>query len=67
MNDVQHTPAPATTSTNRRHHKRSAAIVDRLTFNGQIIETGTASYRLAHARATKTKKPDKAPQDRGRP
>ena len=27
-----------------------AAIVDRLTFAGQIIETGTVSYRLAHAR-----------------
>jgi DNA replication protein DnaC len=27
-----------------------AAIVDRLTFAGQIIETGTASYRLTHAR-----------------
>ncbi|PZS04961.1 MAG: AAA family ATPase, partial [Pseudonocardiales bacterium] len=27
-----------------------AAMVDRLTFNGQIIETGTTSYRLAHAR-----------------
>jgi hypothetical protein len=27
-----------------------AAIVDRLTFAGQIIETGTTSYRLAHAR-----------------
>lgn len=26
-----------------------AAIVDRLTFNGTIIETGTDSYRLAHA------------------
>ncbi len=25
-----------------------AAIVDRLTFNGTIIETGTHSYRLAH-------------------
>jgi hypothetical protein len=24
--------------------------VDRLTFAGQIIETGTQSYRLAHAR-----------------
>lgn len=39
-----------------------AAIVDRLTFAGQIIETGTASYRLAHARrqqhsATKTERP----------
>jgi DNA replication protein DnaC len=27
-----------------------AAIVDRLTFNGHIIETGTTSYRLAHTR-----------------
>jgi DNA replication protein DnaC len=31
-----------------------AAIVDRLTFAGQIIETGTVSYRLAHARAQRT-------------
>ena len=28
-----------------------AAIVDRLTFAGNIIETGTVSYRLAHARS----------------
>ena len=28
-----------------------AAIVDRLTFGGNIIETGTDSYRLAHTRA----------------
>jgi DNA replication protein DnaC len=28
-----------------------AAIVDRLTFNGSIIETGTSSYRLAQTRA----------------
>jgi DNA replication protein DnaC len=28
-----------------------AAIVDRLAFAGNIIETGTISYRLAHARA----------------
>ena len=27
-----------------------AAIVDRLTYAGQIIETGSTSYRLAHAR-----------------
>jgi DNA replication protein DnaC len=27
------------------------AIVDRLTFGGNIIETGTASYRLAHTLA----------------
>jgi DNA replication protein DnaC len=31
-----------------------AAIVDRLTFAGQIIETGSISYRLAHARTIKT-------------
>ncbi len=37
-----------------------AAIVDRLTFGGNIIETGTASYRLAHARnqRTQTTKPN---------
>ena len=28
-----------------------AAIVDRLTFAGNFIETGTVSCRLAHARA----------------
>jgi hypothetical protein len=27
-----------------------AAIVDRLTFNGAIIETGTDSYRLAYTK-----------------
>jgi DNA replication protein DnaC len=31
-----------------------AAIVDRLTFGGNIIETGTHSYRLAHARNQRT-------------
>jgi hypothetical protein len=30
-----------------------AAIVDRLTFNGTIIETGTQSYRLARTKAGK--------------
>ncbi len=28
-----------------------AGIVDRLTFNGANIQTGTESYRLAHTRA----------------
>ncbi|WP_066374672.1 IS21-like element helper ATPase IstB [Herbidospora mongoliensis] len=32
-----------------------AAIVDRLTFGGNIIETGTQSYRLAHTRAQQDK------------
>lgn len=31
-----------------------AAIVDRLTFGGNIIETGTNSYRLAHTLSTQT-------------
>lgn len=31
-----------------------AAIVDRLTFGGHIINTGTQSYRLAHARSRAT-------------
>lgn len=30
-----------------------SAIVDRLTFGGNIIETGTDSYRLASARAAR--------------
>ena len=34
-----------------------AAIVDRLTFNGQIIETGTSSYRLAQARDARKAQP----------
>ncbi|MFF4214182.1 hypothetical protein ACFYZE_33530 [Streptomyces sp. NPDC001796] len=29
----------------------TSAIVDRLTFNGAIVQTGTASYRLAHIEA----------------
>ncbi|MDH6221102.1 DNA replication protein DnaC [Streptomyces pseudovenezuelae] len=31
-----------------------AAIVDRLTFNATLIETGTESYRLAHTKANKS-------------
>jgi DNA replication protein DnaC len=31
-----------------------AAIIDRLTFAGNILETGTTSYRLAHAKAHRT-------------
>ena len=33
-----------------------AVIVDCLTFNGHIIETGTTGYRLAHSRETRTRK-----------
>jgi hypothetical protein len=32
-----------------------AAIVDRVTFNGHIIETGSESFRLASTRAKRTK------------
>jgi hypothetical protein len=35
----------------RARSRICAAIVDRLTFSGTIIETGTESYRLAQARA----------------
>lgn len=31
-----------------------AAIIDRLTFNGTILETGTTSYRLTSTRNRKT-------------
>jgi len=34
-----------------------AAIVDRRTFRGDIIEAGTVSYRLAHARAQRAAQP----------
>jgi DNA replication protein DnaC len=34
-----------------------AAIVDRLTFGGNIIETGTDSYRLAGTRASPLPEP----------
>ena len=37
-----------------------AAIVDRLTYGGHIIETGTTSYRLAHARSRRSQNPRNA-------
>ena len=33
-----------------------AAIVDRVTFNAHILETGTQSYRLRTSRTTRAKK-----------
>jgi hypothetical protein len=41
------------------HHPRTrlvAAIVDRLTFNAHILETGTASYRLRTTKTTRARK-----------
>ncbi len=43
-----------------------AAIVDRLTFAGLIIETGSTSYRLAHARNIKPPKASTAPTKNNR-
>jgi hypothetical protein len=48
LNHVQRTTHKRTNTTDPR---LCAAIVDRLTFGGTIIETGSDSYRLAHARA----------------
>lgn len=43
----------------RASSRLCAAIVARLTFGGNIIGTGTASYRLAHARAQRAGQPAK--------
>ncbi len=37
----------------------SAAIVDRVTFNAHIIETGTQSYRLATSKSSTRRKVSK--------
>jgi DNA replication protein DnaC len=47
----EHVPAPDGWTRTFTDPRLCAAIVDRLTFGGNIIETGTDSYRLAHARA----------------
>jgi len=46
----EHVPAPAGWTKTFTDPRLCAAIVDRLTFAGQIIETGTTSYRLAQSR-----------------
>ena len=43
----QHVPAPDGWTKTFTDPRLCAAIVDRLTFNATIIETGTESYRLA--------------------
>ena len=43
-------PSIATTTPRCSKRSKRPAVFDRLTFAGQIIETGTTSYRLAHAR-----------------
>jgi len=49
-------PAPVGWTKTFTDPRLCAAIVDRLTYAGQIIETGTTSYRLAHARAARRDK-----------
>lgn len=51
-NEDERTGANAKRSARNGRCKRlCAATVDRLTFGGNIIETGTESYRLAHTKA----------------
>jgi DNA replication protein DnaC len=45
-------PAPVGWTKTFTDPRLCAAIVDRITFGGHIIETGSDSYRLAHTRAT---------------
>jgi hypothetical protein len=52
MSHRQHVGAPVGWTKTFTDPRLCAAIVDRLTFNGTIIETGTQSYRLARAKAS---------------
>lgn len=49
--DGEQVPAPDGWTKTFTDPRLCTAIVDRLTFNGTIIETGTDSYRLAHTRS----------------
>ena len=49
--EKEHVPAPDGWTKTFTDPCLCAAIVDRLTFNGTIIETGTDSYRLTSTRA----------------
>ena len=51
MSGHEQVPAPDGWTKTFTDPRLCAAIVDRLTFGGNIIETGTDSYRLAHSRA----------------
>lgn len=53
VNDVRHTPARALSGANVRHPNRTTAIVDRVTFNAHILETGTQSYRLSTSKTSR--------------
>lgn len=47
----EHVPAPDGWTKTFTDPRLCAAIVDSLTCNGAIIQTGTESYRLAHTKA----------------
>ena len=49
--EKEHVPTPDGWTRTFTDPRLCAAIVDRLTFNGTIIETGTESYRLAQTKA----------------
>ncbi|MDQ1052055.1 DNA replication protein DnaC [Streptomyces sp. V4I2] len=49
--EKEHVPAPDGWTKTFTDPRLCAAIVDRLTFGGNIIETGSDSYRLASTRA----------------
>ena len=51
MSHREHVTAPVGWTKTFTDPRLCAAIVDRLTFGGNIIETGTDSYRLAQTRA----------------
>ena len=47
--------------------KRTAAIVDRITFEAHIVETGTESYRLRASQRKRAKSQTTADRDRTTP
>lgn len=51
IHELKHVPAPDGWTKTFTDRRLCAVIVDRLTFGGNIIETGTDSYRLAQTRA----------------
>ncbi|WP_369736423.1 ATP-binding protein [Mycobacterium servetii] len=52
----EHVPAPVEWGTVVADPRLVAAIVDRITFNAHILETGTQSYRLRTSTTRPTKK-----------
>jgi len=58
MSDPEPEPAPVEWGTVFPDPRLVAAIVDRVTFNAHILETGTQSYRLRTSKTTsRSRKP----------